>query len=162
MNAAPEQLPLAPPEGLEVVNPHNIDVNKYYIVHFVQIEDGAVIPDEGRPWWDLVMITDASQDSIKYDRVKTFMTGVGPAGNDVMWYSLDLENDPGEMIDVVVPREALKESTEGLNDGQYFVFYAPAAAQAQAGGRRRRRRSTRRHRRASRRQPRASRRHRRA
>lgn len=152
MNANPQQLPLMPPEGLEVVNPHNLEKNKYYIVHFVEILDGEIVPDEGRPHWDLVYVTDVSQESIEYDRIKTFLTHVGPEGNDVMWYTLNTDDDENEEIEKELPYEALVESIDGLNDGQYFIFHKLA----QAGGRRRRSRHRRMHRRR-----RATRRHRR-
>ena len=134
MNAEPEQMPLAPPEGLVAVNPQNVEVGKHYFIVFVEIENGEVVPDD-HPWWDFVSVREATPDSITYDRIKTLQEGVhGP-----FWWTLDLVDNPDEIMDYTRPLGDFIESTANRPDGQYFIFYTVA----QQGGRRRRR-STRR------------------
>lgn len=152
MNAAPEpapaQLPLAPPEGLVVVNPQNLEAGKHYFVTLVETENNAVVPND-RPWWDFVSLREINAASVTYDRIKTLQTN---AAGDNFWYTLDPVDNPDEDMDLTQPREAVVESTQGLADGQYFIFYMipPPQPQQQQAGRRsrrlRRRRSTRRRR----------------
>jgi hypothetical protein len=153
MNAEPEQMPLAPPEGLVAVNPQNVEEDKHYFIVLVEIENGAVVPDD-HPWWDFVSVREATPESITYDRIKTLQEGAhGP-----FWWTLDDEDDPDEMMENTQPRNAFIESTANQPDGQYFIFYTlappppPQAAgrrrrstRRRSGARRSRRRNTRRH-----------------
>ena len=142
MNAEPAQLPLAPPEGLVAVNPQNLEAGKHYFVTLVETENNAVVPDD-RPWWDFVSLREISAAEVTYDRIKTLQTN---AAGDNFWYTLDPVDNPDEDMDLTQPREAVVESTQGLADGQYFIFYTipPPQPPQQAGRRSRRRRSTRR------------------
>ncbi len=151
MNAEPDQMPLAPPEGLVAVNPQNVEEEKHYFIVLVEIENGAVVPND-YPWWDLVSVREIKPDSITYDRIKTLLMGAhGP-----FWLTLDPADDPDEMMEKTQPRDAFIESTANQPDGQYFIFYTIAPppqvagrhrrrSRRRSGARRSRRRSTRRH-----------------
>ena len=151
MNAEPEQMPLAPPEGLVVVNPQNLEAGKHYFVTLVETEGGEPVPNDS-PWWDFVSLREITQDHATYDRIKTLTTG--QHGN--FWYTLDPEDDPEEDMELTQSRDGIVESVQNLPDGQYFIFYTiappPQAAgrrrrstRRRSGARRSRRRSTRRH-----------------
>lgn len=138
MNEEPGQMPLAPPEGLVAVNPQNIEVGKRYFIVLVEIENGEVVPNDR---WDYVSLSEATPESITYDRIKTLMEG--PHGN--FWYTLDPVDNPYEEMYLTYPRDAFIESTVNQPDGQYFIFYTVAPPLQAAGRRsRRRRRSDRR------------------
>lgn len=140
MNVEPAlaQCPLAPPEGLVVVNPQNLETGKHYFVTLVETENNAVVPND-RPWWDLVSLRNINPESVTYDRMKTLQTN---AAGDNFWYTLDPVDNPDEDMELTQPRDAIVESTQGLNDGQYFIFYTIPPQQA---GKRRLRRTRRRH-----------------
>ena len=142
MNDAPEQMPLAPPEGLVSVSPQNLEAGKHYFVTLVEIVGGEVVPND-TPWWDFVSLRELTPESITFDRIKTLMAG--PHGQ--VWYTLDLVDDPDEVMDMTQPRNAFIESTQGQPDGQYFIFYRTPQQQQQqqqqqqAGRRRKTRRA---------------------
>ena len=146
MNAEPDQMPLDPPTGLVAANPQNLTVGKYYFVNLATVQNGAVVPDDSK-WWDFVKIYQLTPESVKYERKKILMAGAGGVN---MWYEPDPVDDPDEELDLTQPRDAVVESTQGLADGQYFVFYTKQQQQ-QAGRRRRMTRRLRKRRRSTRR-----------
>jgi hypothetical protein len=83
--------------------------------------------------YDLVLVNEATEDSVKYERIKHFKTGVGPDWANTQWNDFDPANDPDEDPVVETERETIIESMDGVDDGQYYIFYKIP----QAGGRKR-------------------------